>query len=175
MVKFTEGLKLEILSNEHNKRKFSSGKLEVDDWLKAKAKQSQKKNLNRTKVLIDCSNNILGFYTLVIGQVNFDELPYEISRKLPKGTLPTIKLAWLGVDKSQQGKSLGKRLLASALYDSYQVGILTPFCAVLIDCLDKDIKNFYKSFNFIDIPGHQLKLALSWNHLEKIFLEKPNG
>jgi len=80
-----------------------------------------------------------------------------------------MKLAWLGVDKSYQGKALGKRLVASALLDCYHIGVLAPFCAVLIDCLNPEAKQFYQYFNFIEVPGHKLKLALSWKNLDRIY------
>ena len=61
-------------------------------------------------------------YTLAMGQVNFDELPREMARKLPGTLLPIITLAWLGVDEQYQGRGLGKRLLAQALSDCHATG-----------------------------------------------------
>ena len=169
MVKFPEGLSLVTLEKTHNRKPFDSTEPMVNEWLQKRAKQSQQKSLSRTKVLIDQENNVVGYYTLVIGQINFDDLPNEINKKLPKTNIPAMKLAWLGVDKSYQGKSLGKRLVASALLDCYHIGVLAPFCAVLIDCLHSEAKQFYQHFSFIEVPGHNLKLALSWKDLERIY------
>ena len=168
MVKFPPPLQIEILNKNHNKKLFSSGDEQVDSWLKTKARQSQDKNISRTKVLVD-GNNIVGFYSLVMYHVNFDELPPEINRKLPKTLVPAIKLAWLGVDTNYKGRGLGKRLLANALVDCYKMGQLIPFCAVILDCINSEIKSFYESFDFIEVPGHSLKMALSWKALQMMY------
>lgn len=166
MVRFPKGLCLERLDKTHKRKLFYCGQELVDEWLKSKARQSQEKNLSRTKVLINHDKDIIGFYTLSIYQINFDELPYEVNRKLPKTLLPAMKLAWLGVHKNYQGKGLAKSLLASALLDCYTIGQSAPFCAVLLDCIDEDIKSFYLKYDFLEVPGHKLKLALSWKTLE---------
>lgn len=168
MVLFPSNFSLVPLDKTHERKGFSSGRSEVDHWLQSKARQSQDKNLTRTKVLAN-KTVIVGFYSLGLGQVNFDDLPTEISRKLPRTQLPIIKLAWLGVSSNYKGQGLGKRLLASALLDCYKIGEAVPFCAVLIDCLDETVKDFYRKFDFMDVPGHALKLALPWKLLKAMY------
>jgi GNAT superfamily N-acetyltransferase len=140
----------------------------VDEWLKKRARQVQEKQLSVTRVLLREPNIIAGYYTLAMGQVNFDELPYEMVRKLPRTLLPTITLAWLGVDKHYQGKGFGERILAQALADCYHTGQIMPFVAVLLACATLSARTFYQRYDFEELPGHPMKLMLPWKLLNRM-------
>lgn len=155
------GLRFENLSKGHSRKLFRSGQDQVDDWLAAKALQHQEKRLSVTKVLIDESKQIAGFYTLATGQVDFGDLPSELMRRLPKRALPVAILAWLGVDNSHQGQGLGRLLLAHALRNCHEAGKTFAFVAVVIDCLDSRTKEFYRQWEFGELPGNPFRLFLS--------------
>ena len=138
----------------------------MDEWLKKRARQAQEKRLSVTRVLLNSQKDIVGYYTLAMGQVNFDELPSHIIRKLPATMLPILTLAWLGVDKRFQGQRLGERLLAQALRDCHTTGQLMPFIAVLLDCATADAKRFYQRYDFKELPGHPMTLMLPWKLLD---------
>jgi len=114
-VRFPVDWKIELLSKAHHRHGFDSGQDDVNGWLKSPALQSQKKHLSTSKVLLDETNNLVGYYTLATSQVDFSDLPIEVAKSLPKRQLPVGVLAWLGVDQSFQGRGIGKRLLATAL------------------------------------------------------------
>lgn len=140
----------------------------MDEWLSAKALQSQDKRLSTTKALIDPEGTIAGFYTLATGQVDFGDLPHELIRRLPHRQLPVAVLAWLGVHEDRQGQGLGRRLLAQALADCYAAGQCFPIIAVLLDCIDEPAKRFYSRWDFRELPGHPYRLYLSWGQLEAL-------
>ncbi|MBI4604883.1 MAG: GNAT family N-acetyltransferase, partial [Planctomycetes bacterium] len=102
------------MRRERPRSGFLCGEAAVDDWLRTKALQHQDKHLSATKVLLDPTGAIAGYYTLATGQVDFSNLPPEIARKLPRRALPVAVLAWLGVSAAHQGQGLGRRLLAQA-------------------------------------------------------------
>jgi GNAT superfamily N-acetyltransferase len=81
-------------------------------------------------VLIDAEGHIAGYFTVATGQVDFGDLPVEISKRLPRRSLPVAVLAWLGVDLAHQRQGLGKRLLAQALRDCYEAGQTFAFVGV---------------------------------------------
>ena len=97
-LRFPEGFRLERLRRDHRRKSFCSGQQAVDDWLATKALQHQTKHLSGTKVLLDRSGAIAGYYTLAPAQVDFGDLPAGIVRHLPHRMLPAAILAWLGVD-----------------------------------------------------------------------------
>lgn len=170
-VKFPDGFKTEKLSASHKKSKkvFDCGEDEVDSWLQSRALQTQKKKTTSTTVLVDGDGAIAGYYTVVIGAVNFSKLPQEIAKKLPKEQVPVITFAWLGVDKNFQGQGLGYRLALQALCDCYEVGQIVDFVGVVIDCLSDEAKKRYVDwFGFVEFPGHPMKLFLSKAMLDEL-------
>jgi GNAT superfamily N-acetyltransferase len=166
MVRFPEGWRVEPLSAGHDRAAFSSGRPEVDDWLRKRARQSQDKHLTSTHVLRDDRGVIAGYYTLAVGIVDFDQLPPEETRKLPHRALPVITLAWLGLRTDLQGRGLGERLLAEALAHCRRVRRDIEFVAVLIDALDAQTRAFYERYDFRPVPGHPFKLFISAGLLE---------
>lgn len=160
-VVFPDGYRLESLRRNHPRRHFDCGEAHVTDWLRTKALQHQEKHLSATKVLLDPADAIAGFYTLATGQVDFADLPHEITRNLPRRVLPVAILAWLGVSVAHQKQGLGKLLLAQAVRDCYDAGQTFAFVAVILDCINDAAKAFYQHWNFAELPGHPHRLFLS--------------
>lgn len=142
-VRFPDGFRLEPLRRDYPRRQFRSGNEKVDDWLSTKALQHQEKHLSVTKVLVDETGTIAGYYTLATGQVDFGDLPAEVTKRLPRRILPVAVLAWLGVNTGYRGRGLGRLLLAQALRDCYEAGKTFAFIAVILDCIDDAAKTFY--------------------------------
>ncbi len=160
--------RLENLRRGHPRRAFHSGEAKVDDWLATKALQHQDKHLSVTRVLVDQSGTIAGYYTLATGQVDFADLPPEASKRLPRRMLPVAILAWLGVSADRQGQGLGRLLLAHALRDCYEAGRTFAFVAVILDCINDAAKAFYKRWDFEELPGHPYRLFLSTKRLHAL-------
>jgi GNAT superfamily N-acetyltransferase len=165
-VNLPQGFRWERLKKEHPRQRFDSGQREVDAWLRTKALQQQKKHLSVTRVLVDERSSIAGYYTLATGQVDFGDLPTELTKQLPRRSLPVAILAWLGVSKDHQGQGLGRLLLAQALRDCYEAGETFAFTAVILDCLNDDVKRWYQKWDFQELPGHPFRLFLSYRQLK---------
>jgi GNAT superfamily N-acetyltransferase len=164
-VQFPQGLRLERLRREHPRNQFRCGQEIVDNWLASKALQNQEKHLSVTKVVLDRGGAIAGYYTLATGQVDFGDLPAEVSKRLPRRLLPVAVLAWLGVSMDHQGQGLGRLLLAQALRDCHEAGQTFAFIAVILDCLDDAAKAFYQQWDFEELPGQPYRLFLSAQRL----------
>ena len=160
-VKFPEGFGLTPLTSAHRRREFDCGDALVNDWLWTKALQSQGKHLSTTKVLLGHAQEIAGFYTLAVGQIDFSELPVEMAKKLPRRVLPVAILAWLGVNTAHQRQGLAQRLVAQALVDCHQAGQTFAFVGVILDCVNDAAKSFYQQWDFAELPGNPFRLVLS--------------
>jgi len=141
---FPDGFRLEPLRRNHPRKHFTSGVEPVDDWLGTKALQHHEKHLSVTKVLLDEAGAIPGYFTLATGQVDFGDLPVELTKRLPRRLLPVAVLAWLGVSTGQQGQGLGRLLLAQALRDCHEAGKTFTFIAVFLDCLNHRLKKSFQ-------------------------------
>jgi GNAT superfamily N-acetyltransferase len=137
----------------------------VEQWLSASALQQQEKHLSVTKALIGPHGEIAGYYTLASGQVDFGELPAEITKRLPKRMLPVAIVAWLGVSTEHQGEGLGRVLLAQALSDCFEAGQTLAFIAAIVDCADATAKSFFQHWGFDELPGRPMRLFLSAGRL----------
>ncbi|MCP4675515.1 MAG: GNAT family N-acetyltransferase [Deltaproteobacteria bacterium] len=174
-VRLPEKFYFAALEKSHDRSAFTSGDDGVDRWLKKRARQARKKRLSITRVLLEEPNTIAGYYTLAMGQVNFDDLPHAYARKLPSTLLPIITLAWLGVDERYHGKGLGGRILAQALADCHTTGQAMPFVAVLLDCANPGAKSFYQHYDFEELPGHPMTLMLPWSLLDAMMRRGVRG
>ena len=170
-VRFPAGYKLSNLERSHARATFRSGEARVDEWLATKALQQQEKHLSVTKVLVDETGSIAGYYTLATGHVNFDELPPELSKRLPRRLMPVAVLAWLGVSLDRQGLGLGRSLFVQALCDCYEAGKTFAFIAVILDCIGDAAKSFYQQWDFQELPERPYRLFLSAKQLEAMMKE----
>jgi GNAT superfamily N-acetyltransferase len=162
------GFRFEGLSRSHPRKAFTSGQEQVDDWLRTKGLQHQEKHRSVTRVLLDEAGAIAGYFTLATGQVDFGDLPEEITKRLPRRVLPVALLAWLGVAAPRQGQGLGRLLLARALRDCYEAGKTFAFVAVILDCVNDAAKAFYRHYDFEELPGNPYRLFLSAQRLEAL-------
>jgi GNAT superfamily N-acetyltransferase len=170
-VRLPQGYRLERLKRDHPRQGFRCGEEAVDDWLATKALQNQEKHLSVTRVLIDDGGAIAGYYTLATSQVDFGDLPAEVTKRLPRRKLPVAVLAWLGVSREQQGKGIGRILLAQALRDCAEAGQTFAFVAVLLDCVSDAAKAFYQQWDFAELPGLPFRLFLTARQLEALLRE----
>jgi len=161
-----DGWSLERLNRAHPRKEFRCGEKQVDDWLATKALQNQEKHLSATKVLLDKDLAVAGYYTLATGQVDFGDLPGELTKRLPRRLLPVAILAWLGVNLAHQGKGLGTVLLAKAIRDCCEASKTFAVVAVILDCISDDAKAFYLKWDFKELPGSPFRLFLSADKLD---------
>ena len=165
-VRFPAGFRLERLHRGHRRTPFRCRERQADDWLATKSLQHQDKHLSVTKVLLDDAGAMAGYYTLATAQVDFGDLPADVTRRLPRRMLPVVVLAQLGVSVARQGQGLGRLLLAQALRDCYEAGQTFTFVAVILDCANDSAKAFYEKWDLVELPGHPYRLFLSAKRLD---------
>lgn len=112
-----------------------------------------------------------GYNTLATGQVDFNDLPADVTKRLPRRSLPVTVLAWLGVSGGHQGRGVGRLLLAQALRDCYEAGDTFAFVAVVLDCLNAAAKAFYRKWDFQEVPGYPYRLLVSYHQLEAMMAD----
>lgn len=151
-------------SKNQNRQQFHCGELELDNYLRKYAGQHAEANLSRTfvAVLIDDPQRIIGFYSLSMAQVPFEEIPQEMSRKLPKYPIPAARLGRLAVDTNFQGKRIGEALLMNAL--ARCAGIARQDIAasgMIVDAKHEQAKRFYQKYGFTPLTSKPLTLFIS--------------
>ena len=127
---------------------FESGHPALDAWLRSYASQSQRRDAARTFVAV-VEEIVIGYFTLVAGQVNHHDATEDVRRGLSKHfPIPVAILARLAVDDGHQGQGLGAALLRDALVrvarTSREIGIR----AVVVHAVDDAAVSFYEHHGF---------------------------
>lgn len=152
---------IEPFGNHHDRSHFSCGHSSLDDFLRTRVGQYEKRRLGKTFVAVPAGEpRVIGYYTLAAGAVAFQHLPEIAARKLPKHPIPVVLLARLAVDVSAQGKRLGEALLLDALHRSLELSSSLGLHAVKVEALDDNAAAFYHKYGFIPLLDQPLHLYL---------------
>ena len=154
-------LNIQPLSGRHNRSQFQSGSGDLDLWLRQAAQQHQKRGISKTFVAVDDAEpaRVLGFYALTACEGSTQELPDEISRRLPR-RVPGIRLGRLAVDRATQGHGLGELLLLDAIRRSRWVLEHVGVHALFVDAKDAKAAAFYRKYGFRSRPDQPLRLVV---------------
>ncbi len=162
-------MKIEPLLAHHDRTGFDCGVDSLNIYLQRYARQNASRDLGITYVAVDSSgeSHIQGYYTLANSSVARDAFP---EAGLPQYPVPTVLLARLAVDVSQQGKGIGGLLLANALRLALQTSGLLGVFAVEVVALDESARAFYLRYGFMPLLDDPLHLYLPMKAIRKMGL-----
>jgi GNAT superfamily N-acetyltransferase len=149
----------EKLTKDHNLSSFDCGKASLNDWLKRFALINQQSDTARTYV-IQIGGRVVAYYSLAAGSVRKEESPSRIAKGLASHPIGVILLARLAVDRTEQGKGLGKVLLGDALTRCLEAADTIGARAILVHALDEEAAAFYRRFGFEPSPLDPNQLML---------------
>ena len=159
------------LASMHARTEFSSGNAALDDFLRHYARQYEKRSLGQTYVATTSGREeqVLGYYTLAAGSVPFRDLPNSLAKRLPKHPVPVILLGRLAVDRSAQGRGLGRMLMVDALNRARALSRQLGVHAVEVVAIDEAARTFYLKYGFEPLLDDPLHLFLPISTIEKAF------
>ncbi|NUU05040.1 GNAT family N-acetyltransferase [Leifsonia sp. C5G2] len=155
-------------SSRFDRSTFDCGEAPVNSWFRTQAGQADRAGAPRT-VLAVRGQEIVGFYSSVVGVMTRDEAAQAFGIGRAKYPLSAILLAQMGVDTREQGKGLGKLLLVHALTAFVEVSKLTGFEVVLVDALTNELCAFYRKMGFTSLEDHPLRLFMTTKNLRATF------
>jgi GNAT superfamily N-acetyltransferase len=140
---------------------FDCGQSSLNRWLQSYAGQSQRRDVARTFVVTDEELNVVGYYTLVAGQVEHaaatQSVSAGVSRHFP---IPICLLARLAVDEGRQGIGIGSDLLRDALRRALAAADQIGIRAVLVDAVNDSAAQFYRQYGFEPTTSDPLTLMV---------------
>ncbi len=161
---------VEPIQKRHERKTFSCGKDELDEYLRHYARKNDALGLGRTYVAVQPGQVVVkGYYTIAPGAVAFGDLPGHLASRLPRYPIPVVLLARLAVDESVQGRGLGKLLLLDALNRSLEVARELGVHAVAVDAIDDDARSFYLKYGFESLEDERLHMFLSIKAIGRTF------
>lgn len=149
---------IENLTTKHNRKSFDCGHDQLNSYLHQFANQNEKKNVSKHYVATYLNDkNVIGYYAISAGSVSFENLPANLSKKLPRNPIPVAHIGRLAVDQSTQGQGLGAYLLIDALKRITHISHAIGIQAVEVLAIDEPATNFYLKYGFTplkDDPHH---------------------
>lgn len=160
------------LDKTHDRSGFQSGQPILDDWLKDRAGQFERRDLSRTFVATRPDQPlVLGYYAISTHRVIFDSLPQPDAKGLPRLDIPVVLIGRLAVDQRVQGQGLGAFLLIDALRRSLQLSEQVGIRAVEVDALDDNARSFYLKFGFRSLLDDTRHLFLPISEIRNLKLD----
>ncbi|WP_017716209.1 GNAT family N-acetyltransferase [Kamptonema formosum] len=144
------------------KNDFDCGVPALNDYLIKYARQNHKKGIAKTFVAIANPGNweVAGYYSLSMGEIEFESLPERYRRGLPRYPLPAVRIGKLAVSQSMQGRRLGEKLLMDALNKAVRLSQDIGVFAVTVDALNEPVKQFYLKYGFLPLENSDLSLFI---------------
>lgn len=152
-------LTIEKLRRDHVVEDFDCGKEALNRFLIRFALQSQLANSSQTYIAAS-GPEIVGFYTLVFGEVAFEDAPERLRKGMARHPVPLMILARLAVSSGWAGKGIGSGLLKDAMARTVAASDIAGLRAFAVHAKDDDARAFYKRFDFIESPSDPMHLFI---------------
>ena len=132
-------------------------------YLRQLAIPNDKKNIGKTFVAVEKLNqeNPIGYYTVSIAQILFNELPEPIKKGLPRYPIPAMRIGKLAIDLKTHGNKIGAFLLKDALLRAVNISSQVTLHFIVVDALNKKAKSFYLKYGFTAFDENSLTLVIS--------------
>jgi len=168
----TDLLRIEKLNRTHTVENFTCGRPELDRFLVRHALRAQQANSSQTYVAV-AGNEIVGFYTIVAGEVRHAKAPERVIKGMPRYPIPLLVLARLAVHTKAQGRGIGSGLLLDALGRTLQVADMIGVRALAVHAKDDQAAAFYRHFGFTLSPSDARHLFMIIKDIRLAAGQKP--
>lgn len=145
-------MEIRRLREQDDRSRFRSGDDDLDRFFHRFAGQNQfRHHVGVTYVAVE-EESVVGFVTVTPGQLEVDDLPTALRRKLPSYPLAILRLARLAVDASVQGQGLGKQLMRFVLHLAAKMAEDYGCVGVVVDAKAGAVP-FYARYGFVELTA----------------------
>lgn len=159
----------ERLAKHHDRKAFSCGVAELDEYLRHRAGQDVRRRVAAVFVMVPDNEptRIAGYYSLSSASIVLSELPDEIVRRLPRSpVVPAVLIGRLARDVGYPGA--GRLLLLDALARSLRHTDEVVSAVVLVDAKNERAREFYSRHGFTGVSGIPHRMFLPMNTVENL-------
>ena len=150
-------LRIEKLRRDHRVDGFDCGKEPLNRFLIRYALQAQLSNSSQTYLALS-DDEVVGFYTLVVGDVAYEDAHERLTKGVGRHPVPLMILARLAVSVDWKGKNIGSGLLKDALLRTLQAADIAGIRALTVHAKNEEAKTFYERYDFIPSPVDPMHL-----------------
>lgn len=144
-------LRIEKLDRIHATERFDCGSEPLNRFLARFALENQRAGASQTYLGL-AGDEIVGYYTLVVGQVERENAPERLTKGLARHPAPIMLLARLAVARTWQGRGIGQGLLKDAMLRTLQAAEIAGIRAFAVHAKGDGARAFYEHFDFIPSP-----------------------
>jgi len=145
------------LRRDHAVEPFDCGQEDLNHYLQRYALPNQQAGAAQTYVGL-VGKAIVGYHTLVVGQVTIEDAPARLTKGLARHPVPIMLLARLATDRRWQGQGVAKALLRDAMQRTLQAADIAGIRALGVHAKDETARRFYEHFDFVPSPTDPLHL-----------------
>ena len=149
----------EPLTVSHDIESFASGMESLDLWLKRRAMKNQATGASRTFVACE-GKRVMAYYALASSAISVESAAGHFRRNMPS-SIPVVVLGRLAVDRSVQGKGVGRALVRDAAGRVLQAADTIGIRGVIVQALSAEAKGFYERLGFDASPLDPMLLMLT--------------
>jgi GNAT superfamily N-acetyltransferase len=158
---------IEKIAPHHAVEMFDCGQEPLNRYLKRFALANQRASTAQTYLGL-AEANVVGFYTLVVGETSYEDAPERLAKGLARHPIPIMLLARLAISLSWQGQGLGAGLLKDAMRRTLQAADIAGIRAFAVHAKDDKVVAFYRHFDFLPSPTDPLHLFILLKDLKAI-------
>lgn len=162
-----EALRIEKLRRDHAVDGFDCGREELNRFLIRFALPNQQASASQTYLGL-AGEEVIGFYTLAVGQVSYEGAPERLTKGLARHPVPIMLLARLAVSTAWQGRGVGAGLLKDAMRRTLQAADIAGIRAFAVHAKDEAARGYYERFGFIPSPTDLFHLFVLVKDLRRI-------
>lgn len=162
-------LRVELLSERHDRDTFASGVEALDRYLRQQARQDTRRRVASCFVLVtDDDPAPVGYYTLAATSIALTELPEALAKRLPRYPLvPATLMGRLAVDARHQGRGHGEAILLDAFSRALRNEIASY--AFVVDAKNDKAVRFYQRYGFRFLAAGARRLFIPMTEVAKLF------
>ena len=147
------------LTDAHELNEFSSGVGSLDDWLRKRARPNQVSGASRTFVVAD-GQRVVGYYALASGAIAVGSSVGRFRRNMPD-PIPVAVLGRLAIDRSQQGRGLGRALFRDCALRVAHAADTIGIRGIVVHAISEPAKAFYLALGFDASPTEPMTLMVT--------------
>lgn len=166
-------IRIEKLARQHGLETFDCGQAALNHFLIRFAFPNQQANASQTYLGL-AGSAVIGFYTLVVGEIAFEDAPERLAKGLARHPILVMVLARMGVDQKWQGQGVGAGLLKDAMRRTVQAADIAGIRAFVVHAKDGRARAFYEHYGFIPSSSDPLHLHMLVKDLRRVIGE-PRG
>jgi GNAT superfamily N-acetyltransferase len=152
-------LKIEKLRPDHRLVGFDCGKEPLNRFLLRHALQTY---------VASMAESIVGYHTLVVGEVAHAAAPERLVRGLARHPIPLMLLARLAVSRDRQRRGIGPALLKDALLRTLRAADIAGIRGFAVHAKDEEARSFYTHFDFVPSPTDPMHLFVLLKDVKRL-------